>query len=75
MTFAALETRAGRPRHTSHPGEDDGGWDEDELFALVTRAYPYRNLSRETTTRSWKCFPKGLPRGAGAMALTSIAIE
>jgi len=24
------------------------GWDEDELFALVKRAYPYRNLSRET---------------------------
>ena len=22
------------------------GWDEDELFALVKRAYPYRNLSR-----------------------------
>src|SRR6266446_5062574 len=24
------------------------GWDEDKLFALVKRAYPYRNLSRET---------------------------
>src|SRR6202158_3565073 len=24
------------------------GWDEDELFALVKRAYPYRNLARET---------------------------
>jgi ATP-dependent Lhr-like helicase len=39
------------------PGEDPSatdasttseGWDEDELFALVKRAYPYRNLSRET---------------------------
>jgi ATP-dependent helicase Lhr and Lhr-like helicase len=34
------------------PGEDASatseGWDEDELFALVKRAYPYRNLSRET---------------------------
>ena len=36
---------AGRPRHTVP--DDDGGWDEDELFALVKRAYPYRNLSRE----------------------------
>jgi len=45
-TAAALETRAGPPRHTI--GEDEGGWDEDELFALVTRAYPYRNLSRAT---------------------------
>jgi ATP-dependent helicase Lhr and Lhr-like helicase len=26
---------------------EDPGWDEDELFALVRRAYPYRNLSRE----------------------------
>ena len=24
------------------------GWDEDELFALVKRAYPYRNLARAT---------------------------
>ncbi len=47
MNPAALETRAGRPRHTSQPDEGDDGWDEDELFALVTRAYPYRNLSRE----------------------------
>ncbi|MGB9235019.1 MAG: DEAD/DEAH box helicase, partial [Terriglobales bacterium] len=33
-------------------GEDAGathdGWDEDELFALVKRAYPFRNLSRST---------------------------
>jgi ATP-dependent helicase Lhr and Lhr-like helicase len=33
-------------------GEDAGatseGWDEDELFALIKRAYPYRNLSRQT---------------------------
>src|SRR5204863_8452331 len=27
---------------------DASGWDEGELFALVKRAYPYRNLSRET---------------------------
>ena len=30
------------------PEEDsDYGWDEDELFALARRAYPYRSLSRE----------------------------
>src|SRR6202167_5117841 len=28
--------------------ENDDGWDEDELFALLRRAYPYRNLSRKT---------------------------
>ena len=38
----------GAPAPHKPSGEDDGGWDEDELFALVTRAYPYRNLSRET---------------------------
>src|SRR6202522_4025482 len=27
---------------------NDDGWDEDDLFALVKRAYPYRNLSRQT---------------------------
>src|ERR1700678_3147118 len=33
----------------SQPGsKNDDGWDEDELFALVRRAYPYRNLSRKT---------------------------
>src|SRR5437899_6363163 len=29
-------------------GATSGGWDEDELFALVKGAYPYRNLARET---------------------------
>src|SRR5580658_1940238 len=28
--------------------KSNDGWDEDELFALVKRAYPYRNLSRKT---------------------------
>ena len=38
----------------SYPGEaEDGGpssegWDEDDLFALVRRAYPYRDLKRAT---------------------------
>jgi ATP-dependent helicase Lhr and Lhr-like helicase len=34
-------------RVTSRPLISDG-WDEDDLFALVKRAYPYRNLKRET---------------------------
>src|ERR1700690_2203473 len=28
--------------------ESNDGWDEDDLFALVKRAYPYRNLTRQT---------------------------
>jgi ATP-dependent Lhr-like helicase len=48
---------AGAPpaHHQSRPAtaaEDattmSDGWDEEELFALVKRAYPYRNLKRET---------------------------
>jgi ATP-dependent helicase Lhr and Lhr-like helicase len=29
------------------PYDQDSGWDTDELFALIKRAYPYRTLSRE----------------------------
>ena len=63
MTSAALETRAGRPRHTYT--EDDGGWDEDELFALVTRAYPYRNLSRETYNSILEMLSEGIASRRG----------
>ncbi len=28
--------------------QSNDGWDENQLFALVKRAYPYRNLSRQT---------------------------
>ncbi len=37
-------TRAGVPAPHELP---EAGWDEDELFSLVRKAYPYRNLSRE----------------------------
>src|SRR5436853_1160983 len=46
LTTTAVDTRARRSRPTAT--DDPTGWDEDELFALVKRAYPYRNLSRET---------------------------
>ena len=65
MTAASVETRAGRPRHTSHPAEDNGGWDEDELFALVTRAYPYRNLSRETYDSILEMLSEGIASRRG----------
>ena len=34
--------------NSPEPVSGHDGWDEDELFALVKRAYPYRNLSRPT---------------------------
>ena len=42
---SAADTRTGmsEPHEQAH----DPGWDEDDLFALFKRAYPYRNLSRE----------------------------
>jgi ATP-dependent Lhr-like helicase len=39
--------RTTAPQTLLQPPLDDG-CDEDSLYALVTRAYPYRNLSRET---------------------------
>src|SRR5579862_2271306 len=44
---AASGTTSAAP--TGDPTQEklSDGWDEDELFALVKRAYPYRNLSRE----------------------------
>jgi len=58
----ALATAGHPPHHAKSAREGDpgggvgatsagvsgDGWDEDELFALVKRAFPYRNLSRAT---------------------------
>lgn len=35
------------PGHAPGEQTESDGWDEDELFVLVKRAYPYRNLLRE----------------------------
>ncbi len=49
---ASRPHQSGKNESGATAGEDAGaasdGWDEDELFALVKRAYPYRNLTRET---------------------------
>jgi ATP-dependent helicase Lhr and Lhr-like helicase len=46
---AAEDTRAATPSSAidKTPESNETGWDEEQLFRLVTRAYPYRNLSRE----------------------------
>jgi ATP-dependent Lhr-like helicase len=63
LALADLDTRAGRPRHTDEA--DEGGWDEDELFALVTRAYSYRNLSRETYNSILEMLSEGIASRRG----------
>src|SRR5579859_752003 len=41
------------------------GWDEDELFALVRRAYPYRNLARETFNEVLAMLSEGIASQRG----------
>ncbi len=43
----------------------DPGWDEDELFALVRRAYPYRNLSHETYEAVLEMLSEGIAARRG----------
>ena len=64
LAAAAVETRAGRPRHTMQD-DPEGGWDEDELFALVKKAYPYRNLSRETYDSVLEMLSEGIAARRG----------
>jgi len=56
---ASSETRAGAP------APHDSGWDEDELFALVRRAYPYRNLSGETYEAVLEMLSEGIASRRG----------
>src|SRR5258706_8911323 len=41
------------------------GWDEDELFALIKRAYPYRSLSRETFDSVLEMLSEGIASQRG----------
>jgi ATP-dependent Lhr-like helicase len=44
---------------------NDDGWDEDDLFALVKRAYPYRNLSRQTLEEVLAMLSEGIASQRG----------
>src|SRR6266567_3867118 len=57
-----IDSRAGVPATRE---EDDSGWDEDELFALVKRAYPYRNLSRENYDAILEMLAEGIAARRG----------
>ena len=45
--------------------DGDNGWDEDEMFALVRRAYPYRNLARETFDSLLEMLSEGIAARRG----------
>src|SRR5437868_2646052 len=45
--------------------EEDTGWKEDDLFALVTRAYPYGNLSRQTFNSILEMLSEGIAARRG----------
>ncbi len=46
-------------------GVADDGWDEEEMFALVRRAYPYRNLKRETFDSILEMLSEGIAARRG----------
>jgi ATP-dependent helicase Lhr and Lhr-like helicase len=50
---------------TGMSASHDAGWDEDEVFALVRRAYPYRNLSRETYEAVLEMLSEGIAARRG----------
>jgi ATP-dependent helicase Lhr and Lhr-like helicase len=49
----------------THAPEDSSGWDEDHLFRLIKRAYPYRNLSRETYEAILEMLSEGIAARRG----------
>jgi ATP-dependent Lhr-like helicase len=63
-----------RGRDVATAGEDasatgadaaSDGWDEDEMFALAKRAYPYRNLKRETFDSILEMLSEGIAARRG----------
>jgi ATP-dependent helicase Lhr and Lhr-like helicase len=61
LEIAQAAAQAGVPA----PHEDADGWDEDQLFHLVKRAYPYRNLSRETFNAIVEMLSEGIAARRG----------
>ena len=60
---ALADTRAGEP--APHSSSSDDGWGEDAMFGLVTRAYPYRNLKRETFDSILEMLSEGIAARRG----------
>jgi ATP-dependent helicase Lhr and Lhr-like helicase len=60
---ALADTQAGAP--APHDSSPDDGWDEDEMFALAKRAYPYRNLTREIFNSILEMLSEGIAARRG----------
>ena len=52
-----------RSKSSRHARREE--WQEDDLFALVRRAYPYRHLPARVSTKSSKCCPNGISARRG----------
>jgi len=62
---ALAGTRAGTPAPHESLAPHESGWDEAELFALARRAYPYRNLKRETFDSILEMLSEGIAARRG----------
>ena len=66
---ATCASASGTPQVPGAPAphlESDGdGWSEDDLFALVKRAYPYRNLKRDTFDSILEMLSEGIAARRG----------
>jgi ATP-dependent Lhr-like helicase len=58
-------SRAGVPAPHESSLAHESVWDEDELFALVRRAYPYRGLKRETFDSILEMLSEGIAARRG----------
>jgi ATP-dependent Lhr-like helicase len=59
------KSNTGQASRAGAPAPHDDAWDEDALFALVTRAYPYRNLSRATYDAVLEMLSEGIAARRG----------
>src|SRR5215470_15991967 len=66
IPLLANPAKSGAPTVLPAPvSQTSDGWDEDELFALVKRAYPYRNLARETFDSILEMLSEGIAARRG----------
>jgi ATP-dependent Lhr-like helicase len=65
VAACAATAASGGGRRDTGATVEDSGWDEEELYQLVRRAYPYRNLSRETYNAILEMLSEGIAARRG----------